>query len=97
MRKLLQKGINVPHLIKVDEPSYSIEMVYVPGIKLKDYINDPSRTEEQLKFLLRLMGCTIKKVHEAGIIHGDLTTSNMIMSSETNSIALIDFGLSYFK
>ena len=63
MRKLLQKGINVPKLVKVNEANYSIEMMYVEGVKLKDYINDPSRTEEQLKFLLRLMGFSIKKVH----------------------------------
>lgn len=37
----------------------------------------------------------IWRVHEIGIIHGDLTTSNMIMKE--NKIFLIDFGLSYFK
>lgn len=42
------------------------------------------------------MGRLVSKVHESGIIHGDLTTSNMIMTSH-NYIALIDFGLSYFK
>lgn len=42
------------------------------------------------------MGQVIRNVHEAGIIHGDLTTSNMIMH-QTSGIVLLDFGLSYFK
>ena len=77
----MQKGLNVPLLHKVDESAYTIEMLYVEGKKLKDYINDPSLSEEQLKFVLKLMGILVAKVHEAGIIHGDLTTSNMIMNS----------------
>ena len=42
MKKLLQKGVAVPLLHKVDESNYTIEMVFVEGKKLKDYINDPS-------------------------------------------------------
>lgn len=42
------------------------------------------------------MGILICKIHELGIIHGDLTTSNMMMNKD-NEIVLIDFGLSYFK
>ena len=44
MRKLLQKGVHVPLITKVDEQNYTIEMIYVEGKKLKDYINDPSLT-----------------------------------------------------
>jgi len=42
------------------------------------------------------MGTVVRAVHEAGIIHGDLTTSNMIMD-KNDKIVLVDFGLSYFK
>lgn len=42
------------------------------------------------------MGRVVNSVHEAGIIHGDLTTSNMIMTQE-KEVVLLDFGLSYFK
>lgn len=35
-------------------------------------------------------------MHELGVIHGDLTTSNMIIK-EDGSIFLLDFGLSYNK
>lgn len=42
MKRLLQRGVHVPLLIQVDEPNYTIEMGFIPGTKLKDYINDPS-------------------------------------------------------
>ena len=42
------------------------------------------------------MGKTINNVHDLGIIHGDLTTSNMIIRND-KQIVLIDFGLSYYK
>ena len=37
------------------------------------------------------VGKNIQKLHEAGLIHGDLTTKNIISNGE---ITLIDFGLS---
>jgi len=37
----------------------------------------------------------IAKLHNGGVIHGDLTTSNMMVKN--NQVYLIDFGLSYVK
>ncbi len=42
MEKLFKKGIKVPQLLKVNHEEYSIEMEYIDGVKLKDYINDPA-------------------------------------------------------
>lgn len=42
---------------------------------------------------LRLAGVAVGRLHGAGIIHGDLTTSNMIF--EDNRCVLIDFGLAH--
>lgn len=95
MDKLFKKGIRVPQLYKVNNEDFSIEMEYIDGIKLKDHINDPTLNNEKLDEILVQMGQIILKVHEIGIIHGDLTTSNMVIKD--NAIYLIDFGLSYFK
>jgi N6-L-threonylcarbamoyladenine synthase/protein kinase Bud32 len=38
-------------------------------------------------------GQSIGKLHAAGIIHGDLTTSNMILHEHDGTCVLIDFGL----
>jgi TP53 regulating kinase and related kinases len=96
MKRLLQKGVRVPRLLAVDEAEYTIEMEWVAGRKLKDHINDPDISPAQLRALLDRMGHLVLAVHEAGIIHGDLTTSNMLVDHQGH-LVLIDFGLSYFK
>ena len=46
-------------------------------------------TEETLQKAGRIVG----KLHTSGIMHGDLTTSNMILREEDSTCVLIDFGL----
>ncbi len=58
-----------------------MERIY--GSLLKDSLS-PGHLEEA--------GRTVGKLHTAGIVHGDLTTSNLIMREER--CVLIDFGLS---
>jgi Kae1-associated kinase Bud32 len=41
------------------------------------------------------VGEAVGKLHKCGIIHGDLTTSNMILRG--GKICLIDFGLSFYE
>ncbi|MFC1723924.1 lipopolysaccharide kinase InaA family protein, partial [Nanoarchaeota archaeon] len=43
------------------------------------------------------IGEKVGLMHNNGIIHQDLTTSNMIMHSEKKKVFLIDFGLSFFS
>ncbi|GJE94123.1 hypothetical protein PsYK624_102910 [Phanerochaete sordida] len=49
--------------------------------------------------VMRMIGTEIAKMHLADIIHGDLTTSNMMLRRPTAStpshLVLIDFGLAY--
>ncbi|KAI0357139.1 hypothetical protein OH77DRAFT_1476593 [Trametes cingulata] len=49
--------------------------------------------------LMEMIGTEIAKMHQADIIHGDLTTSNMMLrhpsSSKGIQLVLIDFGLAY--
>jgi TP53 regulating kinase-like protein len=54
-----------------------------------------------------VLGDTLGKLHSSGIIHGDLTTSNILVeirhhpqtvdNNNHNNIALIDFGLSHVE
>ena len=43
-----------------------------------------------------LIGKNIAKLHDADIIHGDLTTSNMILSGK-EVVYFIDFGLGFIS
>jgi TP53 regulating kinase-like protein len=56
--------------------------------------------DESLKSLMARIGQSIGRLHETGIIHGDLTTSNMMLEQENQAstdlsgqVFLIDFGL----
>ena len=55
-----------------------------------------SETLESLNWedVCKKIGASISKLHDADIIHGDLTTSNMILDGK-NNLYFIDFGLGY--
>ncbi|NIO21377.1 MAG: Kae1-associated serine/threonine protein kinase, partial [Candidatus Aenigmarchaeota archaeon] len=66
---------------------------YVKGERLKDVLN---RMEKKRRdSVCESMGKMIAKLHSSGIIHGDLTTSNMILKGK--EVYLIDFGLGKFS
>ncbi len=74
--KLLEKAnkiIPTPKLIKTDEQKKIIEIEFLNGKKLSDNL-------EKLNYspICIQIGKNLAKLHDTGIIHGDLTTSNMI-------------------
>ncbi len=92
--KLLEKAtINVPKFLNVDDKEMKIEMEYIQGDLLKNIFDD-LKEKERLE-LCRNLGEEISKLHSQNIIHGDLTTSNLILRD--NKIYFIDFGLGFFS
>ncbi len=91
--KLQEMGFPSPQLRDFSDKRMSILMDFVPGVKLKDVLEQ----REQVIDLGREMGQRIAKLHGANIIHGDLTTSNMILHETLKEIHFIDFGLSFFS
>jgi len=89
--KILRKAsgiINVPKVIRVDDKKMNLEIEHIEGVKVRDLFD---RNDEKLKRkVCRELGKTVKKMHQNDIIHGDLTTSNMIWNDK---LYLIDFGL----
>jgi TP53 regulating kinase-like protein len=91
--KLLAKAsklIPVPEIIKTDEKE-KIEMEFLEGKKLSEHLDELKNAEE----ICKEIGENMAKLHDAGIIHGDLTTSNMILSDKDNKVYFIDFGLGF--
>jgi Kae1-associated kinase Bud32 len=80
-----------PKVIKSSEKEKIIEMEYIPGEKISEFLNDYEK-EKQFE-IMKKIGIAVKKIHKNDIIHGDLTTSNMILHN--NEIYLIDFGLGF--
>lgn len=97
--KLLEKAskiIDTPKIISSDEKSKKIVMEFIEGKKLSEHLNNFNL--EKQKEICRKIGENTGKIHEKWIIHGDLTTSNMICDSASlhthrPKIYFIDFGL----
>lgn len=84
--KILQKlPVPSPHLFSTDRES-KIEMEFLDGPQLKEILDDEISWAERV-------GEYLGRMHEMDIIHGDLTTSNMIVRDGT--LHFIDFGLSF--
>ena len=108
--KVIEKLVGVsPELTKIDEENYKIEMEFVEGKLLRDYLD-----EKNYEKICNKIGENVALVHDKNIIHGDLTTSNMILKNDTRrnskgiscvpemqgisgKIYFIDFGLSFFS
>jgi TP53 regulating kinase-like protein len=89
----MKAGVNVPKLYYVDPPCTLIVTEYIRGELLVNIVKeDPKNAYEQDMVLGEMAG----KLHEAGIAHGDLTTSNAIVDDK-GRLYLIDFGLSTLK
>ncbi len=86
------KAINfpAPKLLSFCDKEMLIEMEHVEGEKLRDILNEGNCIN-----LSKDLGKKIAILHNNGIIHGDLTTSNMILRN--NDLHFIDFGLSFFS
>lgn len=70
-----------------------ISMPFIDGKKLSIHLDKFPPAKQ--KSILKQIGKDIAKLHKENIIHGDLTTSNMILQKD--KIFLIDFGLGYFN
>lgn len=80
-------GVESPFIYFLDSNNFEIIMEYVVGNVLKDVFSP--------KYCIEL-GEIIAKLHLNNIIHGDITTSNFIMTPQ-NRLVVIDFGLSFFS
>ena len=82
-------GVAVPIIYDVDLSRGIITMEYLDGMRVKDFLNDLN--EKERNNLCKKIGESIARFHNADIIHGDITTSNMILAN--NKVHFIDFGL----
>ena len=86
-------GILTPKVLDTDEKNNKIIMEFIDGQRLKDILNSVPDNKKVL--LAEEIGENVGKLHEAGIIHGDLTTSNIMIKN--NQMYFIDFGLGEFS
>lgn len=86
-------NVPTPRIFGIDKENHKIIMEYLDGKRIKEFLNESNKKKiEEISFEI---GKLVGKLHSAGIIHGDLTTSNMILFNE--NIYFIDFGLGFFS
>jgi TP53 regulating kinase and related kinases len=78
-------GISTPLIYFVDYKNFSISMQFVKGKLIRDM------DAKSISNVCLEIGKIVGKLHQNGIMHGDLTTSNFILTSE--HLFVIDFGL----
>ncbi|KAG8519607.1 EKC/KEOPS complex subunit TP53RK [Galemys pyrenaicus] len=99
----VKRGISAPVVFFVDYVSNCLYMEEIEGsVTVRDYIQSTMETEKDpqgLFGLARTVGQVLARMHDEDLIHGDLTTSNMLLKPplEQLNIVLIDFGLSYIS
>ena len=82
-----KKYVNTPTVFDLDTEKMSITMEFINGTKLRDLLYKGKSIEK-----IKEIGKQVKKLHDNRIIHGDLTTSNLILGKK---IYFIDFGLAF--
>lgn len=93
------QGIRTPVIYFVDMEDHKIYMEYLQdSVTVKDHIiqfQAASSDLASLRPLAEKIGDAIGLMHSKGIIHGDLTTSNMLLvgQPENLEVVFIDFGL----
>jgi TP53 regulating kinase-like protein len=86
--KLKAIDFPAPRLMDMCDKAMQLRMELIKGNKIRDILyQNPAALSEEI-------GKKLGILHQNDIIHGDLTTSNMILEKE---IKFIDFGLSFFS
>ena len=78
-------GVETPKVYKVDKAKNEITMQFIEGKRLKDVLGAKNVG------LCRQVGKEIALMHKGNLIHGDLTTSNILVKGK--NLFFIDFGL----
>ncbi|KAI8444987.1 BUD32 protein kinase [Phakopsora pachyrhizi] len=95
--RAIKSGIRVPNLISVNLKQGWIMMEFINGINLKEFLQNNSSKSIEIsnqefesssniesfeKDVLREVGKILSNIHLIDMIHGDLTTSNIMISSK---------------
>ncbi len=83
-------GVPTPSVLWIDRKQHTLVMDLIDGKQLKQLVGVVS--EGELRELCEEFGRLIGLLHKGGVVHGDPTTSNVIVDKQSK-LWLIDFGL----
>ena len=109
--RVRRSGVDAPAVFYVDEDERVLVMEKVDGVTVKQWMKQREADDdckqagdsEETTSVMRGIGRTIAAVHSCGVIHGDLTTSNLMLrhdarrdpTDHTPHLTVIDFGLAH--
>jgi N6-L-threonylcarbamoyladenine synthase/protein kinase Bud32 len=82
-------GVRTPFVYDVDATQAALTMELLPGQRFREAVEQAS--PEERAALLRKAGEAVGRLHAADIVHGDLTTSNLL--AWEGEVQVLDFGL----
>ena len=93
LERASEAGLPVPPLYAVDPAAATLVMAWLPGEPLERALRAPNGVA-----WLPQLGELLARIHAAGIVHGDPTTSNFVAAGSpggdvNGNLAVIDFGL----
>ncbi|NWF94661.1 MAG: Kae1-associated kinase Bud32 [Candidatus Thorarchaeota archaeon] len=83
-------GVPTPAVHSVDLSRCQIVMDFIPGEQLKQIPG--TKSEAELRKLCEEFGRLIAVLHRGNVVHGDPTTSNVIVD-DASKLWMVDFGL----
>lgn len=92
--RLLNKAssiIPVPQIIKTNLDAHELEIQFIPGKVLSESLDSLKNSKQ----IVKQIGTSLAKLHDSNMVHGDLTTSNLILSEIDGKVYFVDFGLGF--
>lgn len=86
-------GVPVPLVVDIDRQAATLLLEHIPGDALRHRLEEDDEATAVAR--LHHLGTLVARLHAAGLTHGDLTTSNVLVphAGDPASLVLIDFGL----
>jgi len=85
MLKCRELGLSSPLVMSLEVERGVIEMELIVGLTLRDLIIQTKDTNQVLK-VVEEWGRQIGRLHDGNVVHGDLTTSNVMVREGTGSL-----------
>lgn len=93
MHEVKKLGVPAPVIFHVDSSTSTIVMEYIQASTLKDELKVLSKSKQLSR--CETLGRKLGQMHSGGIVHGDMTLSNVLCDDEL--LCIIDFGLASYS
>lgn len=84
-----------PALYFLNEHEGALTMEWIEGQSIRIWLEAHTEDIDLVTQAMKLIGSAVGTLHASGVVHGDLTTSNLILRETQGKmdVVLIDFGL----